>query len=117
MAGLQDHPIAERVRRKQPAPPPKLTLEQLKSMALVCGADDCGVASLDDPALSRELPHIRRAFPSARIAVSIVCRMHRALVRSPARSVANNEFHGVGREVDDVCAHSSAGSNPWGLRR
>src|SRR4029077_9437772 len=100
---LRDHPIAERVRARTPIAPPTLTREELKALALECGADDCGVVSLDDPALAEERPHIRRAFPSARIAVSIVHRMHQAPIRSPARSVANNEFHNVSHDVEDVC--------------
>lgn len=103
MAGLDDHPIAKRVRARTPATPPTLTKDELKALALECGADDCGIVSLDDPALAEERPHIRRAFPSARIAVSIVRRMHRAPVRSPLRSAANSEFHNVSHEVDDVC--------------
>lgn len=103
MAGLRDHPIAERLRARTPTATPTLTREKLKALALECGADDCGVVSLDDPALADERPHINRAFPSARIAVSIVLRMHKAPIRSPARSVANNEFHNVSHDVEDVC--------------
>lgn len=103
MAGLHDHPIAARVRARTPTAPPKLTRDELKALALECGADDCGIVSLDDPSLAKERPHVHRAFPSARIAVSIVRRMHRAPIRSPLRSAANNEFHNVSHDVEDVC--------------
>ena len=103
MAGLKDHPIAERIRLKPPGPPPTtLSIEALKALTIACGADDCGVISLDDPLMGDEALHARRAFPGAKLAVSIVCRMHRSAVRSPVRSAANNEFHKVSHEVDDV---------------
>lgn len=103
MAGLKDHPIAERIRLKPPGPPPAtLSIEALKALTVECGADDCGVISLDDPLMGDEAAHARRAFPGAKLAVSIVCRMHRNAVRSPVRSAANNEFHKVSHEVDDV---------------
>lgn len=64
MAGLDDHPIAKRVRDRTPTAPPKLTQDELKALALECGADDCGIVSLDDPSLADERPHIHRAFQS-----------------------------------------------------
>ena len=102
MAGLKDHPIAERIRLNPPAPPASLSLDALKALVMECGADDCGIVSLDDPLLKDEAVHARRAFAGARLAVSIVSRMNRAPIRSPARSASNNEFHKVSHDVDDI---------------
>jgi epoxyqueuosine reductase QueG len=79
-----------------------LTVDDLLRMARDCGADDCGIVSIDEPSLEIERPHIARAFPGARTLLSIVMRMHREPVRSPARSVANLEFHRAGHDVDTV---------------
>ncbi|WP_332769226.1 SCP2 sterol-binding domain-containing protein [Phenylobacterium sp.] len=103
MAGLKDHPIAERIRLKPPGPPPvAMSIEALKALTMECGADDCGVISFDDPLMEEEAVHARRAFPGARLAVSIVCRTQRSAIRSPVRSAANNEFHKISHDVDDV---------------
>jgi epoxyqueuosine reductase QueG len=79
-----------------------LTVNDLLQIARDCGADDCGIVSIDEPSLEIERPHIARAFPGARMLLSIVMRMHREPVRSPARSVANLEFHRAGHDVDTV---------------
>ncbi len=81
---------------------PRLKASDLLQLARDSGADDCGLARIDDPALAEERPHIARAFPAARTLLCLVKRMHREPVRSPARSVANLEFHSVGHEVDDI---------------
>jgi len=79
-----------------------LTAAALLQIARECGADDCGVVSIDAPTLAGERRHIARAFPATRTLLSIIGRMHREPVRSPARSVANLEFHRAGHEIDDV---------------
>ena len=86
------------------SPPPRAPLgaDELLELARACGADDCGLVSIDDPALAEERRHIARAFPSTRTLLALVLRMNREPVRSPARSVANLEFHRVGHETDDV---------------
>jgi NAD-dependent dihydropyrimidine dehydrogenase PreA subunit len=84
------------------APPRTIYAEELLALARECGADDAGLVSIDDPAVAEERPHILRAFPSTRTLLALVERMHREPVRSPARSVANLEFHSAGREVDEI---------------
>lgn len=80
----------------------KITTEDLLELARECGADDAGLVSIDDPAVAEERPHILRAFPSTRTLLALVERMHREPVRSPARSVANLEFHTAGHELDEI---------------
>ena len=80
----------------------QLTSEFVIALARDCGADDAGIALLDDPALDEERPHILRAFPAASFLLSLVGRMHREPVRSPARSIANLEFHHAGDALDET---------------
>ncbi|WP_202620546.1 SCP2 sterol-binding domain-containing protein [Methylocystis heyeri] len=74
----------------------------LRELALAMGADDAGVVSLGEPALDEQRAGILRLFPFAKSLVSFVVRMNRANIRSPARSVANLEFHHAGDECDEV---------------
>ena len=71
----------------------KVDAAWLRQLCLNAGADDVGFVELARPSLAGERPHIERAFPLTRSLISIVLRMNRDNVRSPARSVANNEFH------------------------
>lgn len=86
----------------QKTKPEALTIQALQKLALESGADDSGVVSIDDPLLDEDRPYILRAFPSARTLLVLISRMHREPVRSPARSVANLEFHTTGHDVDDT---------------
>jgi NAD-dependent dihydropyrimidine dehydrogenase PreA subunit len=79
-----------------------ISASDLVALARECGADDAGVVSMDDPALAEERPHVLNAFASTRTLLGLVKRMHREPVRSPARSVANLEFHSVGHEIDAI---------------
>ena len=49
--------------------------------------------SLDHPGLADEREHVQSALPGARALISMAVRMNRDNCRSPARSVANKEFH------------------------
>ena len=105
MAVLEDHPTVRAARAaatQDQTEDAKLTADELYDFARACGADDCGLASIDNPALADERPHILAAFPGTRSLLSIVVRMHREPVRSPARSIANLEFHGAGDDVDAI---------------
>ena len=100
MSSLDDHPT---VRRLRAGGAQESTVEQnplnsgsLRRIALECVADDCGLVRIDDPALGEERDHVLRAFPGTRTLLAIVRRMHRGPVRSPARSLANLEFHRAG---------------------
>ena len=84
--------------------------------ALDAGADDVGFVEVDRPALGGERPHIQRAFPHTRSLISFVLRMNRDNVRSPARSVANSEFHHTGDEVNDVARRITAALERTGIR-
>lgn len=79
-----------------------LEADWLRQLCLQAGADDAGFVELDRPAVAGERPYIKNAFPRIRSLISFVVRMHYDNVRSPARSVANTEFHQSGHDVDAV---------------
>ncbi len=80
----------------------EITLEQLKAIAFECGADDAGVVSLTREELHPDLPYIQSAMPSARSVLCIVKRMAQAPIKTPARSLANHEFHAAGKEIGEI---------------
>jgi NAD-dependent dihydropyrimidine dehydrogenase PreA subunit len=79
---------------------PTLTAAELRQICLAAGADDVGFVSLDRPELDDQRADILQAFPPARLLISLVCRMNREPIRSPARSIANREFHATTHQVD-----------------
>lgn len=96
------HPTVVALGRRKPDEPVRLTVERVRQIAVEAGADDAGVVALDHPDLAEEVRYATRALPGARSFVSIVLSTHRDNIRSPARSVANVEFHRAGRAVDEV---------------
>ena len=81
---------------------PALTQADLIEILHKAGASDARAVSIEHPALGAERRAALEALPGARTLVSYCVRMAREPIRSPARSVANNEFHHTGHEVDDV---------------
>lgn len=85
-----------------PAVPQPLTAADLRQLALDAGADDAACVGLDRPELADQREELRVLFPAGRLALSLVCRMNREPIRTPARSVANAEFHEVTDRVNAV---------------
>ena len=86
-------------------PPGMLDADWLRAVCLAAGADDVAFASVDDPALESEREHVDSALRGTKSYISLVVRMNRDNVRSPARSVANQEFHRTG-EIINEAAHT-----------
>jgi epoxyqueuosine reductase QueG len=82
--------------------PQKFDARALRELACAAGADDAGLVAIGDPALDDQRADILAAFPFARTLLSFVVKMNRENIRSPARSVANLEFHHTGDTCDDV---------------
>src|SRR5262249_25581302 len=103
---LAEHPTVQRFRetsRPGNAEPPKpLDAAWLRQLCLGCGADDVGLVEISRPALDNERDDILRYFPPTSTLLSFVCRMNRGPIRSPARSVANLEFHHPGDHVNEI---------------
>src|SRR6186713_624918 len=115
---MKEHPTITAHRRK-PAVQKKaepLDAVWLRQLCLDAGADDVGFVEVDRAALAQERPHIQRVFPHTRSVISFVLRMNRDNVRSPARSVANSEFHHTGDESNDVARRITAALEHAGIR-
>ena len=74
----------------------------LRQLALEAGADDAGCVSLSRTELDEQRTGILQCFPQAKTLLSFVLRMNRENIRSPARSIANLEFHHSGGEVNEI---------------
>src|SRR5215211_1450342 len=102
---LEEHPTVQRIRLKGiPSVPPKEPLDAswLKKLVLDAGADDVGFVEVGRPDLDDQREDILKAFPHTRTLIAFVVRMNREAIRTPARSVANTEFHHSGDEVNDI---------------
>ena len=103
---LADHPTVKRfheIQGNRPNEPPQpLDAVWLRQLCLDCGADDAGLVEISRPALDNQRDDILRYFPPAKTLLCFVCRMNREPIRSPARSVANLEFHHAGDHVNEV---------------
>src|SRR5437868_8276055 len=103
---LADHPTVRHFQEthgdRTAEPPQPLDASWLRQLALDCGADDAGLVEVSRPALDDQRADILRAFPPTKTLLTFVCRMNREPIRSPARSVANLEFHHTGDHANEV---------------
>jgi ferredoxin len=118
---LADHPTVKDFYVKAatnpaPAAPATLDADWLRLLCRDCGADDVGLVEISRAALDDQRDDILRYFPATRTLVSFVCRMNREPVRSPARSVANLEFHHSGDDVNEVARKVVAALERKGVR-
>jgi epoxyqueuosine reductase QueG len=82
--------------------PAVLDADRLRKLCLDAGADDVGFVELERPAIDNQRQDILAAFPATKTLISFVCRMNRENVRTPARSIANLEFHANYDHTNDV---------------
>lgn len=80
----------------------ELSKEELRQLTIKIGAADAGVVSIDDPDLAEEKTKILENFPYAKTLISYVVKMNRENIRTPARSVANRDFHLTIDETDHI---------------
>src|SRR5947208_9433674 len=119
---LTEHPTVRRFHesrgeRPGPAGPPEpLDAAWLRQLCLDCGADDAGLVEVTRPALDDQRADILRAFPATKTLLAFVCRMNREPIRSPARSVANLEFHHTGDHANEVARKVVAALERRGVR-
>lgn len=105
MTNLQEHPTVARVqaqRKGQPTDDSPLDAEWLRQLCLDAGADDAGFVEIERPTLDDQRRDILQLFPWTRTLISYVCRMNREPIRSPARSVANVEFHTTSDTTNEI---------------
>ncbi len=97
---LDDHPTVRAVRAKGAAvAPQRLSATTLRRWCLEAGADDVGFVEAGRGAIGDQRREIELLLPGAKSLISIVRRMNRDSIRTPARSIANIEFH---RANDDA---------------
>ncbi|QUQ67206.1 4Fe-4S binding protein [Kutzneria sp. CA-103260] len=102
-ARLENHPSVRAVReRPADTPAPVIDADWLRKLCLDAGVDDVGFVPLNHPDLGSEVEHAEHALPGARSYICLVARMNRDNVRSPARSVANQEFHRTGEVLNEA---------------
>ncbi|WP_165227163.1 4Fe-4S binding protein [Aquisphaera insulae] len=103
MAKLDEHPSVVRHReRPRTVEATALDAGWLRQICLDAGADDVGFVAIDRPELGEQRSEILAAFPGVRTLVSLVCRLNPEPIRSPARSIANQEFHANYDHVNEV---------------
>src|SRR6516162_2567851 len=118
---LADHPTVKAFYEKAaqaPAPsaPTKLDANWLRQLCREAGADDVGLVEISRPALANQREDILRYFPPTKTLLAFVCRMNREPIRSPARSLANLEFHHTGDAVNEVARKVVAALERQGVR-
>jgi epoxyqueuosine reductase QueG len=118
---LAEHPTVRRFYQRDSTPPEAgapstLDAVWLRELCLEAGADDVGFVEIDRPEIADQRDDILAVFPRTKTLVSIVCRMNREPIRSPARSVANLEFHHRGDHVNEVARKVVAALEQRGVR-
>src|SRR5215213_8616000 len=88
----------------------------LRQLCLDAGADDVGFVHVDRPEIEDQRADLGAALPGVKVLISYVCRMNRENIRTPARSVANLEFHHTGDHSDDVGRRVAAELEAVGVR-
>ncbi|WP_165070316.1 4Fe-4S binding protein [Paludisphaera rhizosphaerae] len=103
MTKLDRHPSVVRHRERARAEAPdSLDAAWLRQLCLDAGADDVGFVAIGRTELDDQRSEILSAFPTTRTLVSLVCRLNPEPIRSPARSIANQEFHANYEHLDEV---------------
>jgi len=94
----------------------KLSANWLKKICIEEGADDMGCIEIDRPALDSEREGIRHVFPRTRTVISLVQVMNRENIQSPARYVANDEFHKTIEDLTQIARRIVKRLNRHGVR-
>ncbi len=121
MHQLAEHPTVKRFYERTNAHlearvTSTLDAEWLRTLCLEAGADAVGFVEIDRPEIADQRDDILAVFPVTKTLVSLICRMNREPIRSPARSVANVEFHHRGDHVNEVARKVVAALEQRGVR-
>ncbi|MBD1382437.1 SCP2 sterol-binding domain-containing protein [Bacillus sp. IB182487] len=90
--------------------------EWIRELCLEAGADDVGVVSIERSELDDQRDDMLSAFPHAKTVISFVARMNREPIRTPARSLANIEFHHTGDKIAEISHHIVSRLEARGIR-
>ena len=114
---LAEHPTVKRLQqRAAKRRPDALEASGLRQLCLGAGADDVGFVEIARADLDGDRADILAALPGTRALIGFVCRTNRDDIRSPARSIANLEFHHTGDEVNDVARRIVRSLEQLGVR-
>ncbi len=107
MAPLAEHPTVKKFHARQTtgtenAPPQTVDRDWLRKVCLEAGADDVGFVEIDRAEIADQKPDIFWVLPKAKTLISFAVRMNRENIRTPARSIANLEFHHTTDEANEV---------------
>jgi epoxyqueuosine reductase QueG len=97
MAKFDNHPTVkwwrDRAGEQQPITSISLNSAALRTLCIDAGADDVGFVEIERATIADQYAEILDTFAPTKTLVSFVCRMNKEDVRTPARSIANLEFH------------------------
>jgi len=90
--------------------------EAIKKICLDAGADDVGLVDLDRESVQKEKDGILHVYPLTRSIIAIITVNNRENIQSPARYVANEEFHHTGDRTSSVSREILRRLNRLGIR-
>ena len=107
MTQLAEHPTVKEFQARPTAahtaaPTRVLDRDWLLQLCLEAGADDVGFVEIDRPEIADQKGDILWLLPKTKALISFVVRMNRENIRTPARSIANLEFHHTTDETNEV---------------
>ena len=89
---------------------------KLRKICLHAGGDDVGFVDLNRDALKKEREGILHVYPLTRTVISVIIANNRENIQSPARYVANEEFHHTGDRISNVTREILRHLNQLGIR-
>ncbi|HKS83206.1 MAG TPA: SCP2 sterol-binding domain-containing protein [Candidatus Acidoferrales bacterium] len=118
---LDDHPTVKRFQELNAAShsreaPQVVDREWLRQVCLEAGADDVGFVAIDRAEIADQKADILWLLPQTKALISFVVRMNRENIRTPARSIANIEFHHTTDEINEVARKIAAAMERTGIR-
>lgn len=117
---LTEHPTVRWFQERDAAghsvaQPQVLDRDWLRQVCLGAGADNVGFVERGRPEIADQEADIQAAFPRAKALISFVCRMNRENIRTPARSIANLEFHHTTDHTNEVARRIVAALDEIGV--
>lgn len=117
MQSFENHPTVHAIKSKSsPLTAFSIDGQKLRQWCFDAGADDVGFVGIQRNELDDERADILRIFPATKSLICFVIRMNADSVRSPARNIANHEFHETGDEVNGTARQIVAKLRENGVR-
>jgi ferredoxin len=118
---LAEHPTVRQFQARElagngSARPQSLDREWLRQVCLEAGADDVGFVEVDRADIADQKADIFSLLPKTNTLISFVVRMNRENIRTPARSIANLEFHHTTDETNEAARTIVAALERIGVR-